>query len=113
MWCTDGAWDQGAILPRSAELTGSGVDPAPNQTAGFLTSEECLRTHYNLLREDFVRPLRTTLAALQRGETPPREVRLHEGVRIPGARASHPALSEPRLFTAAPVNRLVLSVTEV
>ena len=62
------------LLPRTEELRWGGADPPPNRTVGsYASREEYIRTHFSLLREDFVRPLRDAIGTVRRGEALLRE----------------------------------------
>ena len=80
------------------------AEPPVNTTKGAYEEQlSYLGTHFSLLREDFVRPLRGAVQAIRSGREAPREVRLWPDAAYVGAVVGEPGgiLHRIRLTTDA------------
>ena len=66
-------------------------EPAPNRVTGdYSSADEYLSTHFHLLREDFVRPLRQAIEAARENGEMPREVRVWQQATLVGMTVGNP-----------------------
>ncbi|KAH8090174.1 Nfx1-type zinc finger-containing protein [Aureococcus anophagefferens] len=80
------------LFPSRDDVLGDGGDDlAPNQVSGSQTAECYVRTHFKLLRADFVGPLRDGVRAARRGEAS-RDVDVYRDARLVGVAPSRSGL---------------------
>ena len=80
------------LFPSRDDVLGDGCDDlAPNQVSGSQTAECYVRTHFKLLRADFVGPLRDGVRAARRGEAS-RDVDVYRDARLVGVSPSRSGL---------------------
>jgi len=83
-------WTTQALLPMDDELDAT-PHIAPNLLEGAYPDVDVYaRTHFELLREDFLRPLREVLQTVREGGEPPRQVHLWRDVVLGAASVGEP-----------------------
>ena len=87
-----GAWQYANLLPSAYDLDSrTAREPNPNKVTGeYDSSDAYLSTHFHLLREDFVRPLRQAVEAAREGSEMPREVRVWRRAALAGMAVGNP-----------------------
>lgn len=85
-------WTTAQLAPHEADLDPrSCIDPRENLVKGpYSSASAYLETHFNLLREDFVRPLRQALQGLHEGGELPRECRMWQHAVLAGTTVGQP-----------------------
>lgn len=86
------AWVTSQLTPTDGDLNSrTCFQPNPNRIKGeYESAHEYLGTHFHLLREDFVRPLRQAIEALREGAELPREVKLWDSAILAGMNVGNP-----------------------
>ena len=86
------AWVEAAVGPTDRDLNPHLCgDPRPNLTKGcYGSATDYVETHFGLLREDFVRPLRQSIEAYRHGAELPQQVRVWADAELTGTTVGAP-----------------------
>jgi len=72
------------ILPTSAEMIGQCAFEVTENMRTYDTCEDYIQTHFMLLREDYIEPLRVGIKLFMQNKHSPKDLRVYQGVKVVG-----------------------------